>query len=624
MKNGSRFLRVLLALACLHAWPALAAPAAEPTPLSLLPPAHPGSCQRHPSQVQAAESAHALRTLFVEDAAREAGLDPLGSLYRGEVQEPASIARIFTDALDRERLQSARDARQSLNAIDRCSLPTDAQLSYDIFARLKDEEIAWSQPEVRRLVAVRPFNHFQGFHMDFAALVGPGGVLNHRDVSDYRRTLALYAIFPRVLDNAILRFREGMANGAVEPRLTVTNMIAQIDALIAQSPERMPFMGPVSAFPPSIGEGQRKDLHDQFLKATERQIVPAYRALRAFFAEEYLPMARGSIGLSQMQGGARLYRMAIERETTLPLEPDAVHRLGLSEVDRIQREMEQVKVQLGFAGPLQDFFDHARSDPRFHPTSAIQLSQGYEAIAARVDKALPRYFSRMPKAHMVIAPYPAYRARFAAGGSYSEGDAQRGQPGLFQYNTYDLPHRFLSGMTTLYLHEGIPGHHFQISLARENEALPSFQRFGDNNAFVEGWALYAETLGYDMGLYDDPLQHWGTLDDEMLRAMRLVVDTGIHAQGWSRAQAVDYMLANSGMGRSDAEAEVDRYVALPGQALSYKIGALTIQRLRDKARAALGARFDIRAFHEEVLGAGSLPLPLLETRIDAWIAVGGR
>jgi len=574
--------------------------------------------------VEAAASQHALRTLFVEDAAREAGLDPLGALYRGEVQEPASIARIFTDALDRERLQSARNARQSLAAINRCALPADAQLSYDIFARLKDEEIAWDQPEVRRLVAVRPFNHFQGVHMDFPALVGPGGVLAHRNLADYNRTLALYGVFPQVLDNAILRFREGMASGAVEPRLTVTNMIAQIDGLLAQPAEQLPFMGPVSAFPASVGPKQHKDLRARFLQATESEIIPAYRALRAFLAEEYLPRARDSIGLSQMPGGARLYRMAIERETTLPLAPEAVHQLGLSEVARIQREMEVVKGQFGFAGPLRAFFDQARIDPRFHPTSAAQLSQGYQAIAARVEKALPRYFRRLPQARLVIAPYPAYRARFSAGGSYSEGDAQRGQPGMFQYNTYDLPHRFLSGMTTLYLHEGIPGHHFQISLARENEALPSFQRFGDNNAFVEGWALYAETLGYDMGLYDDPLQHWGTLDDEMLRAMRLVVDTGIHAQGWSRAQAVDYMLANSGMGRSDAEAEVDRYVALPGQALSYKIGALTIQRLRDEAQTALGARFDIRAFHEEVLGAGALPLPLLESRIDAWIASGGR
>ena len=219
----------------------------------------------------------------------------------------------------------------------------------------------------------------------------------------------------------------------------------------------------------------------------------------------------------------------------------------------------------------------------------------------------------------MIAPYPAYRGRYEAGASYDDGAPDGTRPGTFWFNTYDLPSRFLTGMTTLYLHEGVPGHHFQISLAQENAALPDFQRFGGNNAFVEGWALYAETLGYPMGLYRNPAQHWGTLDDEMLRAMRLVVDTGLHADRWSREQAVAYMLANSGMGRSDAEAEVDRYIADPAQALSYKIGALTIQRLRAEAEAALRARFDIRAFHGVVLGSGALPLPVLEAKVREWI-----
>ncbi|HNJ48462.1 MAG TPA: DUF885 domain-containing protein, partial [Novosphingobium sp.] len=214
----------------------------------------------------------------------------------------------------------------------------------------------------------------------------------------------------------------------------------------------------------------------------------------------------------------------------------------------------------------------------------------------------------------------AYREKYEAGGSYNQGSADGTRPGIFYFNTYDLPSRFLTGIATLYLHEGAPGHHFQISLAQENETLPDFQRFGGNTAYVEGWALYAETLGYPMGLFDDPMQHWGTLDDEMLRAMRLVVDTGLHYKGWSREQAIDYMLANSGMGRSDATAEVERYVVWPGQALGYKIGALTIQRLRKKAEAALGERFDIRAFHDQILMSGALPLPILEAKIDRWIA----
>ncbi|MEO7385030.1 MAG: DUF885 domain-containing protein, partial [Novosphingobium sp.] len=329
---------------------------------------------------------------------------------------------------------------------------------------------------------------------------------------------------------------------------------------------------------------------------------------------------RAAVGLSSMRGGAGLYRKLIARETTVRIEPDAVHRIGLGEVARIRHEMDGVRREMGFTGDLKAFFEHIRTDPRFHPTAREQLADGFAAVGRAVDAQVATYFSHSPRAPLLIQPYPAYREKFEAGGSYNQGAVDGSRPGVFFYNAYDLPSRFLTGITTLYLHEGAPGHHFQISLAQEDTTLPDFQRYGGNNAYVEGWALYAETLGYAMGFYKDPLQHWGTLDDEMLRAMRLVVDTGLHSKGWSRESAIEYMLANSGMGRSDATAEVERYIAIPGQALSYKIGALTIQRLRAKAEAALGAKFELRAFHEQVLGSGALPLPVLETKIDRWIA----
>jgi uncharacterized protein (DUF885 family) len=282
--------------------------------------------------------------------------------------------------------------------------------------------------------------------------------------------------------------------------------------------------------------------------------------------------------------------------------------------------MEAVKLELGFAGPLQAFFEEVRTNPRYHPRSADELADGFAAVARKVDAQIPAYFSKVPRTRLQIQPYPAFRARYEAGGSYVQGSPDGTRPGTFYFNTYDLPSRFLTGIDTLYLHEGSPGHHFQISLAQEDTSLPDFQRFGGNTAYVEGWALYAETLGYPMGLFSDPMQHWGTLDDEMLRAMRLVVDTGIHAKGWSREQAIDYMLANSGMGRTDAQAEVERYIAWPGQAVSYKLGSLTIQRLRQQAEQALGAKFDIRAFHDQILSSGALPLPVLEAKIGSWIA----
>jgi uncharacterized protein (DUF885 family) len=576
-----------------------------------------------PSAERPSEDARLAR-LFAADAAREDRLDPLDALYRGARVDPAVLAQLYTDRLDRSVLASAEQSLRALQQIDRARLGPASRISYDVFSRAKHEEIAWLQPDVRALTAVRPLNHFGGLQVEFPTLVSSDGALPYRSEADYRDTLALYGAFAQVLDNAIARFREGSASGVVETRLTVRNMIGQIDALVAQPVEQSPFYSPVLHFPDSLPEASRAQLRADYAAAIGQTVIPAYRRLRTFLADDYLPVARTQVGLSAMKGGAGLYRKLIERETTLPLAPDAVHRLGLREVARIHGEMEGVRREMGFAGTLRQFFDHIRTDPRFHPRTAKELEDGFAAIARAVDAQVPRFFLKVPRTRLVIQPYPAYRARYEAGGSYNQGAADGSRPGIFFFNTYDLPSRFLTGMTTLYLHEGIPGHHFQISLAQENTRLPGFQRFDGNNAFVEGWALYAETLGYPMGLYKDPMQHWGTLDDEMLRAMRLVVDTGLHAEGWTRDQAIAYMLANSGMGRTDATAEVERYIAMPAQALSYKIGAMTIQRLRARAEKALGAKFDIRVFHQQVLGSGALPLPVLEAKIDRWIASARR
>jgi uncharacterized protein (DUF885 family) len=561
-----------------------------------------------------------LALVFEQDAAREERLDPLNTLYRGEAVDPDALARLYTDALDRETLASARRSLDALGRIDRRGLDADAMISYDVFALQKRAEIAALRPDIRALTAVRPFNHFGGLHVELPSLMSNEGPLRFKTEADYRTALRLDAAFAGVLDNAILRFRQGIATGVVEPKLTVGNMIAQIDALLAQPPEQSPFYTPVLRFSEAVPAASREELRAAYGRTIRETIYPAYGRLRRFLADEYLPAARDQVGLSAMKGGSSLYRMLIEQETTLRLDPEEVHRLGLSEVARIQREMDGVRHEMAFNGPLTEFFDHMRTDPRFHPKTREELADGFAAIGKAVDAQIPRFFSRVPKSPLLIQPYPAFREKYEAGASYNQGAADGSRPGVFNYNTYDLPSRYLTGMATLYLHEGSPGHHFQISLAQEDASLPSFQRFDGNNAFVEGWALYAETLGYEMGLYKDPMQHWGTLDDEMLRAMRLVVDTGLHAKGWSRQQAIDYMLANSGMGMTDATAEVERYIAMPAQALSYKIGALTIQRLRRKAELALGPKFDIRAFHDQVLNSGALPLPVLDAKIDAWIA----
>ena len=561
-----------------------------------------------------------LLALLNSFARAQESLDPLGAVARGDNSNPQGLQRLFSDELAAAQRAELRRELAALARIDRTRLSPERQLSYDAFQQQAREALGWLSPDIVALTQVRPFNHFGGLHEDFPALIGPSGSLPYRDERDYRRNLALLRALPLVLDRAIGRFRQGMVSNVVETRLTTVNMIAQLDAILAEPAADSVFAEPLVDMPEDLAPARQALIRADWLQVVNRDVLPAYRRLRHFLAEDYLPVARAEPGIAAMKGGAGLYRHLILRYTSLPLEPEAIHTLGLSEVARIQGEMEQVKVQLGFTGTLPAFFNHIRTNPRFHPKTAEELAEGYAKVARAVDGQLPRLFERQPAGRLTIAAYPAYRGKFEAGGSYAIGSPDGRRPGVFYFNTYDLPSRFLSGVTTLYLHEGIPGHHFQTSLAEQNQALPDFQRFGDNAAYVEGWALYAETLGYEMGLYADPLQHWGTLDDEMLRAMRLVVDTGIHAKGWSRSQAVAYMLANSGMGRSDAEAEVDRYIANPAQALSYKIGGLTIQRLRREAEAALGTRFDLKAFHEQILGSGVLPLPLLEAKVRRWIA----
>ncbi len=561
-----------------------------------------------------------LLALLRSDAQREEALDPVSAIYRADARSLATLRQLHTDQHLRAQRASVECSLKALGRIDRARLSPERQISYDAFVLTKREDALWLRPDMVALTAVRPFNHYSGLHAEFPALMAKPGAASYESELDYRRNLALLEAFPQVLDNAIARFRQGLASGVTESRLATGNLIAQLDALLGQSLADSPFISPVRDFPAGIPSGNREELRSRYESAAAGGIYPAYRRLRDFLQADYLLEAREAVGLSEMKGGAGLYALTIAHHTTLRLDPDAVHQLGQTEVARIQRAMDEVRQRLGFMGSLRAFFDEVRTNPRYHPKTREELAKAFAAAAKAVDAQIPKYFRKVPKTPLVIEPQPTFRERFEAGGTYHHGAPDGSRPGVFYYNTYDLPSRFLTGVVTLYLHEGAPGHHFQISLAQEDTSLPDFQRFGGNTAFAEGWALYAETLGYEMGLFKDPMSHWGTLDDEMLRAMRLVVDTGLHAKGWSRETAIDYMLANSGMGRSDATAEVERYIVWPGQALSYKIGALTIQRLRREAEARLGAKFDIKAFHEQVLGSGALPMPVLEAKIGRWIA----
>jgi uncharacterized protein (DUF885 family) len=584
--------------------------------------AAPAFAQAAPSPAAAAQTGESARlaALFKQSDEDSLRRNPLSALLRGDLRYAREFGDYVTPAYFGAEKQAAERELAALRAIDRAKLPAQDQIAYDVFRWQTEQALKGLTPAMLALTAVRPIDHKTGLQTFFPDLSAGRGGAPFKTVADYEASLARIGGFTTYLDNSIVRFREGMASGVVQPKLVVDIVLEQLDALIAQGVDRSTFYQPVLNFPATVPAGDRARLTAAYRTTIQNQLIPGITRLRRFLADEYRPAARDSVGLGGMKGGDLLYRARVEDNTTLPLSPDEVHRIGLNEVARIRGEMERIKAKAGFKGTLPDFFEHIRTDAKFKAASREALTAGYEAIGKRVDARIGELFSTLPKTALRIEPVPAYREKSAAGGSYRQGTPDGATPGTFFFNAYDLPSRTTQGMETLYLHEGSPGHHFQVSLAQENTALPDFMRFGGNTAFIEGWALYAESLGPELGMFTDPYQAFGSLDDEMFRAVRLVVDTGLHAKGWSRERAVDYMLANTAQSRTEAESEINRYIANPGQALAYKIGQLKIRELRTRAEQALGPKFDVRDFHAQVLMTGALPLAILEAKIDRWIA----
>lgn len=590
--------------------------------LSLALAANPAFARDHHAETETAAEAtehDKLVALFAESDARSLELNPLGRLFRGDDRNADRLGDFLTDSsFYASRLDTQLNLAK-LALIDRSKLSDTDQLAYDVFKYNQEAALRGQTDEIRALTEVRPVNHFTGFHTFYPNFASGDSAAQFKTLENYEDNLSRHDDYIEISERAIGKFREGMESGVVETKLTIGLVIKQLDTLLAIPIEESQYMKPVKNFPEDFSDADKARLTEAYAEKTA-ELYAADAAMRDFLRDEYLAVARDSVGLSQMKGGDKLYAQMIENTTTLPLTADYLHDLGLSEVARIKQGLEEIKQEVGFTGTLGEFFDYVRTDEQFKPESREALTQSYYDIGKEVDAKIGEYFSLVPKTPLEIKPYDPSIEQFQAGGSYQSGAPDGSRPGTFYFNAYDLPSRLTTGNVTLYLHEGAPGHHFQISLARENEALPAFMRFGGNTAYVEGWALYSETLGYEMGFFDDPWNRYGTLQDEQLRAMRLVVDTGLHAKGWSREQAIDFMLANSGMTRTEVVAEVERYIAIPTQALAYKVGALKIQELREKAEEQLGENFDIREFHAEVLDTGSLPMPVLEAKIDRWIA----
>lgn len=583
------------------------------TPIAVRPP-HDG----------ANDAARQLNALLADSDEAFLRRNPIWALYRGDPRFAAEFGDFLSDAYVAAERNAATEDLRRLAALDCTQLDSTGRAICDTFEWQRRTALRRHERELAATWLPLQLNHFDGWHMYFPDLSSGEGVAPYKAVADYDNGLARIDGFIAYLDQALTRAREGAARGGVQPRIVIERLIEQFDRFATHSLADSPYYGPIRKWPANLPAADQQRLREAYATAIRDRLVPAFVRIRDGLRKDVLPHTRASVGLSQMPGGAAYYRFLIEERTTSAMAPQAIHELGLAEVARLSAAMDSIRQRVGFAGSRAQFFEYLRTDQRFKPTSAQALRDGYFAIGHRVDAVLPKLFAVRPRTALEIRPTPDYQAPTDAAASYTMGTPDGVRPGLFYFNTYDLPSRTTPGMETLYLHEALPGHHMQIMLAAENTALPKFMRFGGNTAYDEGWALYAESLGAELGLFTDPIQHFGHLNDEMWRALRLVIDTGLHAFGWTREQAIVYMLENSSASRTDAVAEVERYIAWPAQALAYKIGQLTIRRLRTKAEQSLGPRFDIREFHAHVLMTGSLPMPVLERKIDAWIADGLR
>jgi len=564
-----------------------------------------------------------LKALFAASDEAQLKRNPIQALFRGDMRYADQFGDYISDAYLAGEKAAAEADLAALAKIDRNTLNADDRISYEVFKFQTAMGLRGFEPALLKATISRPIDHFNGFHVFVPDLSSGEGAAPFKTVKDYEDNLKRLDGYIVLLDRSVDRMKQGLADGVTNPRLVMQNVVGQFDNLVPAKVEDSVFYKPVLKFPDTISAADRTRLTAAYAAFIKDKLNPAQLRVRAFVRDEYIPKSRTTVGLGQMPGGPALYAYLVEQTTTTAMTPDKIHKLGLSEVDRIHRGMTDIMKQTGFKGTLPEFFVFMRTNPKFTPASAQAMGDMFRDIEKRVDAVIGKDFSTIPKSPLEVRPVPAYKEKTDAGGSYQQGTPDGSRPGVFYYNSYDLPARPTFGYETLFLHEGAPGHHFQISLAQENAGLPAFQRFGGNTAYVEGWALYAESLGYELGFYTDPYQNYGHLDDEMLRAMRLVVDTGIHSKGWTRDQAIKYMLDNSAMGKTDATAEVERYIAIPSQALAYKVGQLTIRRLRTKAETALGPKFDVRDFHAQVLMSGALPMAVLEKKIDDWIARGG-
>jgi uncharacterized protein (DUF885 family) len=461
-----------------------------------------------------------------------------------------------------------------------------------------------------------PVNQFSGFHTDLAQLPNRLQFDSAKDFDDYvARLKKVPTAFSQIMTNMQL----GADEGRTEPQYLMEKVLVQTQALANQKPEESPFALPLKKFPKTVSPADQKRISDAMLDAIANDVLPSYKRFAGFLKAEYIPKARKEPGVWAIPGGDAYYAFRVRQSTTLNKSAAEIHQIGLDEVKRDEAEMLAIVKKLGFSD-IKSFSAALKTNPKEHPASAEALIDAYKSYIGGMKPKLPELFGRLPKAPLEVLPVPAFMEKDQAQAYYDNGTPDGSRPGRVYVNTYNFADRSLAGVEAVSYHEGVPGHHLQISISQELTGLPEFRKYTYYTAYTEGWGLYSERLGKDIGFYTDPYSDYGRLEADIWRAIRLVVDTGVHSQHWTRQQMVDYFHEHSAIDETNIQAEVDRYIAWPGQALGYKMGQLKILELRDRAKTALGPKFDIRAFHDEVLDSGALPMDVLEQRVDTWIA----
>lgn len=574
-----------------------------------------------PATAPAAESGSAaarLRALLDASEAASNRLDPMPrNLADRRPGDP-----VFVDPLgDAYRAARERNARRDLDGlatIPRAELAPVEQIAYDVLEYRARRELEKHRAGLARVAQLAPLNASSGLHVQLPDYVSGAGA-PFASVADYDAGLQRLEGFATYVRSIVARLQEGSAGGYVQSRVVAAQVRTQVADLLAVEAAKSPFLAALGRMPQSFTPRERARYERAYRAAFEKRVRPAYVALLEYLDRDYLARATEATGRGAMRDGDRLYADELRYHTTLATTPEQVHATGLEEVAKIRASMEAVRTQVGFSGDLLAMFEYVRTDPQFYYTKPEELLARFASIETRIWEGMPRLFARRPKAPFAVRPLPGVGSQRGTG-YYRPGPPDGVTPGVLYFNMDMLKTRPIPTLETLTLHEGIPGHHYQVTLVLEDASLPPLLRFGGLTAYSEGWALYAESLGRELGMFGDPWQWFGHLDMAMLRAVRLVVDTGMHALGWTRQRAIDYMLANTSMAQRDVQVEIDRYLSMPGQACAYKPGELEIRALRTRAEAAFGARFDVRAFHSQVLDTGALPLAVLRAKLERWIA----